>query len=286
MLRPALSREVEPACRVNRRRLTSEVSPALHHRHLSRPLRQLRISRARYRDRQDRRHRCARRQGDQGGGGASRLDADRRVHHPSPHRPCRRHPGAEARNRRHRHRPARRSRARSSGSTCWSAAAIWSSSGRPSSSSSRRRGTRWATSPTTTRPAGTCFPPMRCSRSASAACSRASPARCGKACCNCAPCPTTRWSIAATNTPLANAQFALSVDPRNAALNIRAAEVKRLRESGQATIPVGLGIEKAANPFLRADQPVLAKAMGLAPTLLPNWCSPRCARPRTTSRQP
>lgn len=68
---------------------------------------------------------------------------------------------------------------------------------------------------------------------------------------------------------LANAQFALSVDPRNAALNIRAAEVKRLRESGQATIPVGLGIEKAANPFLRADQPALAKAMGLAPDAAP-----------------
>jgi len=61
-----------------------------------------------------------------------------------------------------------------------------------------------------------------------------------------------------------NAAFALSVDPKNPALNIRAAEVKRMVESGKYTIPVTLGLEKASNPFLRADQPVLAKAMGLA----------------------
>ena len=62
---------------------------------------------------------------------------------------------------------------------------------------------------------------------------------------------------------LDNARFAQSVDPRNAALNIRAAEVKRMRGAGKFTIPVSMGMEKATNPFLRADQPVLAKAMGL-----------------------
>lgn len=61
-----------------------------------------------------------------------------------------------------------------------------------------------------------------------------------------------------------NATFALSVDPKNPALNIRATEVKRMVESGKHTIPVTLGLEKASNPFLRADQPVLAKSMGLA----------------------
>lgn len=60
-----------------------------------------------------------------------------------------------------------------------------------------------------------------------------------------------------------NAAFALSIDPRNAALNIRAGEVKRLIEAGRHTIPVSLGLEKAANPFLRADRPELARAMGL-----------------------
>jgi hydroxyacylglutathione hydrolase len=62
-----------------------------------------------------------------------------------------------------------------------------------------------------------------------------------------------------------NARFAQSVDPRNAALNIRAAEVRRMRTEGKFTIPVSMGMEKAANPFLRADQPVLAQAMGLDP---------------------
>ena len=62
-----------------------------------------------------------------------------------------------------------------------------------------------------------------------------------------------------------NARFALSVDPRNAALNIRAAEVNRMREEGKFTVPVSMGMEKATNPFLRADQPALARAMGLDP---------------------
>lgn len=61
----------------------------------------------------------------------------------------------------------------------------------------------------------------------------------------------------------ANAAFALSVDPKNSALQIRAAEVKRMREAGRFTIPVSLGMEKATNPFLRADQPALAKVVGL-----------------------
>lgn len=63
---------------------------------------------------------------------------------------------------------------------------------------------------------------------------------------------------------VANALFALSVDPRNPALSIRAAEVKRMAEAGKFTIPVTLGMERATNPFLRSDQPALAKAMGLA----------------------
>ena len=60
-----------------------------------------------------------------------------------------------------------------------------------------------------------------------------------------------------------NAKFALSIDPDNAALQARAAEVTALRQAGKATIPVTLGVEKAANPFLRADDPVLAKHYGL-----------------------
>lgn len=49
-----------------------------------------------------------------------------------------------------------------------------------------------------------------------------------------------------------NARFALSVDPDNAALRERAAEVERLRAEGKPTIPAKLSSELACNPFLRA----------------------------------
>ena len=41
-------------------------------------------------------------------------------------------------------------------------------------------------------------------------------------------------------------------------------EVEALRVSNKPTIPSRLGDEKAANPFLRADVPEVAKAVGLA----------------------
>jgi hydroxyacylglutathione hydrolase len=62
---------------------------------------------------------------------------------------------------------------------------------------------------------------------------------------------------------LANARFALSVDPDNAALAARAAEAQRQHDAGGFTIPARLGTEKLANPFLRADTPGLARAMQL-----------------------
>ena len=49
-----------------------------------------------------------------------------------------------------------------------------------------------------------------------------------------------------------NARFAVSVDPGNRALQARAAEVRRLRERGGATVPSRLADELAENPFLRA----------------------------------
>ncbi len=49
-----------------------------------------------------------------------------------------------------------------------------------------------------------------------------------------------------------NAKFALAVDPENAALQARAAEVTALRAAGKATLPVRLGTERETNPFLRA----------------------------------
>lgn len=62
----------------------------------------------------------------------------------------------------------------------------------------------------------------------------------------------------------ANVRFALSVDPDNAALRARAEEVRRLRAAGRPTVPSRLDEEKAANPFLRADDPALAARVGLS----------------------
>ncbi len=51
---------------------------------------------------------------------------------------------------------------------------------------------------------------------------------------------------------LSNAKFALHVDPGNAALRKRAAEVEVLRARGAPTLPTTIGLEKTTNPFLRA----------------------------------
>ena len=61
-----------------------------------------------------------------------------------------------------------------------------------------------------------------------------------------------------------NARFARTVDPENAALASRTAEIDRLRAAGLPTIPSTMGLENETNPFLRADQPGVAAGVGLA----------------------
>jgi hydroxyacylglutathione hydrolase len=61
-----------------------------------------------------------------------------------------------------------------------------------------------------------------------------------------------------------NADFALTLDPDNPALRKRAAEVEELRANGRPTVPSLLADEVAANPFLRADQASLQRAVGIA----------------------
>jgi hydroxyacylglutathione hydrolase len=61
----------------------------------------------------------------------------------------------------------------------------------------------------------------------------------------------------------ANVRFALTIEPHNAALRARAEEVARLGAVGAPTIPTTIGAEKSANPFLRADLPALAAAVGV-----------------------
>jgi hydroxyacylglutathione hydrolase len=61
----------------------------------------------------------------------------------------------------------------------------------------------------------------------------------------------------------ANARFALSIDPDNPTLVARSWRVDAARAAGRATIPSTIAEERAANPFLRADEPSIAAAVGL-----------------------
>ncbi|MCS7269088.1 MAG: hydroxyacylglutathione hydrolase [Geminicoccaceae bacterium] len=62
---------------------------------------------------------------------------------------------------------------------------------------------------------------------------------------------------------LANARFALSVDPDNAALRARLAEVERLRAEGRPTVPSTIAAERLTNPFLRVEDPAIRRRLGL-----------------------
>ncbi len=62
---------------------------------------------------------------------------------------------------------------------------------------------------------------------------------------------------------VANAAFALVVDPANATLHARAASARLCRQGGQPTLPVTLGSELACNPFLRICSPAVRRALEL-----------------------
>lgn len=61
----------------------------------------------------------------------------------------------------------------------------------------------------------------------------------------------------------ANARFALSVDGENSALRARAREVDAQRARGEPTVPTTLALERATNPFLRADDAALQTALDM-----------------------
>jgi hydroxyacylglutathione hydrolase len=60
---------------------------------------------------------------------------------------------------------------------------------------------------------------------------------------------------------VANAAFALKVDPDNAPLRQRSDEAAVQRRAGRPTLPTTLGVELAANPFLRVDAPAIRAAV-------------------------
>jgi hydroxyacylglutathione hydrolase len=62
---------------------------------------------------------------------------------------------------------------------------------------------------------------------------------------------------------LANARFAVTADPNNAALKKRLAAVEATRAAGRPTLPSTIAEELRTNPFLRADDPAVAAAVGM-----------------------
>ena len=67
---------------------------------------------------------------------------------------------------------------------------------------------------------------------------------------------------------LANARFALTVEPQNAALRARAAEVDAKRARGEPTVPSTIGLEKATNPLLRP----MSEVAGALSIQVGAWC--------------
>jgi hydroxyacylglutathione hydrolase len=60
-----------------------------------------------------------------------------------------------------------------------------------------------------------------------------------------------------------NAKFALSVDPNNADLIARAADIESTLKNGGYTVPATIALEMATNPFLRAGNPMMKQAMNM-----------------------
>ena len=67
----------------------------------------------------------------------------------------------------------------------------------------------------------------------------------------------------------ANARFALTIEPDNAALQKRAKEVDALRAAGKPTLPTRMDLELETNPFLRPDVPAIQQRLGMVGK--PDW---------------
>ncbi|GGE99843.1 hydroxyacylglutathione hydrolase [Stappia taiwanensis] len=63
---------------------------------------------------------------------------------------------------------------------------------------------------------------------------------------------------------LANARFALTIDPDNAALAERVRQIEALRAAGKPTLPTTMAEELATNPFLRARDPAIQRHLGMS----------------------
>ncbi|KQZ14758.1 MULTISPECIES: hydroxyacylglutathione hydrolase [unclassified Mesorhizobium] len=62
---------------------------------------------------------------------------------------------------------------------------------------------------------------------------------------------------------LANARFALTIDPGNVLLQERVKKIEALRAEDRPTLPTTIGEELATNPFLRWADPAIRKNLGM-----------------------
>ncbi len=67
----------------------------------------------------------------------------------------------------------------------------------------------------------------------------------------------------------ANAKFALTIEPENAALQQRAKEIDALRAAGKPTLPTRLDVELATSPFLRVTSQAIRARLDLQSA--PDW---------------
>jgi hydroxyacylglutathione hydrolase len=62
---------------------------------------------------------------------------------------------------------------------------------------------------------------------------------------------------------LANGRFARTLEPGNAALAARLADVESLRAASRPSVPSSLALEKRTNPFLRPDSAEIRRVVGM-----------------------
>ncbi len=82
--------------------------------------------------------------------------------------------------------------------------------------------------------------------------------------------PATTRIYCAHEYTQSNCAFALEIEPENARLRARAAEVNRLRAADKSTLPSTLADELAANPFMRTrEKSVLETVRKIDPKAMP-----------------
>lgn len=75
--------------------------------------------------------------------------------------------------------------------------------------------------------------------------------------------PDDTWVYSGHEYTQSNARFAVTIEPDNAALQLRAEDIDKMRAKGEFTVPSILRLELDTNPFLRAHLPEMKAALGM-----------------------